>query len=76
MVLRHEAPGTARLNELLASSRERIYRALKDHDPQVFSDAIRSAEAVSLNHNLPHKVAVDIEAAVVLSVAQALRLKP
>lgn len=61
--------------ERIAANRERIYNLLKAADFTRYRNAIQSAEAVTLNHNLPPKVAVAIEAAVVLSVAEALGIK-
>jgi hypothetical protein len=63
------------LDEKIAANRERIYQALRVADFGRYTRAIQSAEAVTLNHNLPAKVAVAIEAAVVLSVADALGIK-
>jgi hypothetical protein len=64
------------VKQLIADNREKIYRALKIHDFQRYRDAIQSAEAVSLTFDLPQNVAAEIEAAVVLSVADALGVKP
>lgn len=50
---------------------KRIYVALKRANPKLYRDAIHSAEAVTLTHNLGLKVADDVEAAVVLMVAKA-----
>ncbi len=63
------------LRERIGSSREKIYRALKDADPARYRDAINTAEAVTINHGLPPRAAADVEAAVVLSVANALGVK-
>jgi hypothetical protein len=63
------------IESLIRASRSRIYKALKEANPERYRDAINAAECVILNHNLPPKAAVDVEAAVVLSVASALGVK-
>jgi hypothetical protein len=52
--------------------RERVYRALKEHDFDLYQRCIQAGEAVSLTHNANHCLAADIEAAVIMSVADAL----
>lgn len=58
--------------QLLAEHREKIYRALKAKDFDRYQKAIHAAEAVTLTFDLSNNVAVEIESAVVLSVADAL----
>jgi len=60
--------------QLVAHYREEQYRALKAKDFDLYRRSIQAAEAVSLNYNLPHHIAADIESAVVLMVADALGL--
>ena len=57
---------------LIGEHRERIYRALKAHDIGLYRRCIEAGEAVSLTHGAGHRLAADIEAAIVLSVADAL----
>lgn len=63
------------LRERIAANRHRIYEALRIADFERYRRAIQSAEAVTLNFDLPQRVAVEIESAVVLSVADALGIK-
>ena len=60
----------------MAANRQRFYDALKAADFERYRKAIHSAEAITLNHHLPTKVAIDIEAAVVFAVCDALGVKP
>ena len=64
------------LAERLSANREQFYRALKSADFELYRRCIQGAEAITLNHNLPNKVAVEIEVAVVFAACDALRLKP
>lgn len=47
---------------------------MKAHSPTLFREAIQSAEAVSLNFDLPQEVAVEIEWACMASLAGGLGL--
>lgn len=67
---------SAGLAERVSANRERFYRALKASDFDLYRRCIQSAEAITLNHDLSHKVAVEIEAAVVFAACDALGLKP
>ena len=71
-LIRKTRPDT---RQLLSDYRERVYRALKDHDFELYRKCIQSAEAVSINHNANHRLAADIEAAVVMQVAEAIGVK-
>jgi hypothetical protein len=64
-----------RVERLISERRDRIYKALKMHDFDLYRRCIQAAEAVSLNHHFYGKVAADIESAVVLMVADALKLE-
>ena len=61
--------------QLLLDYRERVYRALKEHDFELYRKCIQSGEAVSLNHNCNLRLAADIEAAIIMQVADALSIK-
>lgn len=65
----------ATIRDRIGSSRARIYRALKEADPIRYREAITVAECLIINHRLPPQAAVDVEAAVVLAVANALGVK-
>jgi hypothetical protein len=60
---------------LIAAHREKVYRALKERDFDLYRRSIQAAEAVTLTFDLPQRVAVELEAAVVLMVADALGVK-
>lgn len=68
-------PAAKPLKQLLSESRERIYRELKARDFDRYTRAIQAAEAVTLTFGLSNSIAVEIESAVVLSVADALGIK-
>ena len=61
--------------KLLSDYRERVYRALKERDFELYRKCIQSAEAVSINHNAGPRLAADIEAAVIMQVADAIGVK-
>ena len=61
--------------KLLSDYRERVYRALKEHDFELYRKCIQSAEAVSITHCVGSRLAADIEAAVIMQVAEALGVK-
>lgn len=65
-----------RFAERLAAMREATYDALRAHDHDLFRRSVQAAEAVTLNYGLGynHKLAADIEWAVVGTVASALGL--
>jgi predicted regulator of Ras-like GTPase activity (Roadblock/LC7/MglB family) len=42
---------------------DRVYREVKERDPDAYRDAVQSADGLAINHNLPSNVAADIEAA-------------
>jgi hypothetical protein len=54
--------------------RERLYNALKMHDPQLYLETIETAEATILAHGLDQSVAVHVEVACVYCVCRALHL--
>lgn len=64
--------------ELLAKRREEIYAALKRRDFDLYRRSIQAAEGVVLHHRLGDRptLAADIEAAVVLMVADAVGVDP
>jgi len=62
--------------QLISEHRERVYRELRVRDFDRYRRAIQAAEAVTLTFHLPQNVAVEIESAVVLSVADALGIEP
>ncbi len=62
------------MNERVRADYKPIYRALKEHDFVLYRECIEAAEGVSLNHDLDHKPAADVEIAVVYSVVKALKL--
>lgn len=56
---------------LISKRRERVYLALKAYDFDLYRRCIHAGEAVSLTHGAGHRLAADIEAAIVLTVADA-----
>jgi nucleoside phosphorylase len=67
---------TPEMKQKIADNRQRFYDALKAADFLRYRNAIHSAEAVTLQFDLPQKVAVEIEAAVVFAVCDALGVEP
>lgn len=67
---------SAATKQLIADNRQRYYDALKAADFDRYRKAIQSAEAVTLEHHLSQKVAVEIEAAVIFAVCDALGVTP
>ena len=61
--------------QILSDYRERVYRALKEHDFELYRKCVQSGEGVSLTHNCGPRLAADIEAAIILQVADALGIK-
>ena len=61
------------LRERIAAARQKTYDQLKAWDFDLYRQSIQAAEAVTFNHNLPQKVAVDIEAAVVCMAHEAYK---
>ena len=63
-----------RVRKLIEEHRERLYRALKEHDMQLYRDTLASSEAVCITHQCDSRLAADIESACVLSVCHAIGL--
>ena len=49
-----------------------FYRKLKDRDPVLYRKAIQYGEGVSINHNLSHKAAAELEFSMVCLALDAL----
>lgn len=52
------------------------YGALKATHPDEFANAIKFGEGVSITHNLPNKIAADIECALVMQACDLLGIRP
>ena len=55
---------------------EKWYRALKQHDPQIYMMAINGVEAVTLTYNTPTKAAAEYERNAVMFACDLLGVKP
>lgn len=55
---------------------EKYYSLLRKHDPDLFRRTLEAGEGVSLKHGLGHKVAADVEVAIVFAVCDALDITP